>query len=527
MKVRFSITLVLFNETTSIKWVFGEKYSIKQSTIHKVKDSILSNDSKYVLFWNAEHPIPTEKILHDVISSKGDLWHIGSKIGFAESLPLLDSIQPANMLHVKVDYNIDHTSWKISFDGCLMKKSVLNSIPLQEQSKSLDVLALNFGYKAMQSGVLTRYSSLLAQEIEPCIRTKIKAKDEIVFIRNNFDKKAFIWSYLTNFSRISALRFFKEFIRKIDKLESVYEQSIDEIQLSENDCSVSIVIATLERYECLRDELKELKGLNLPAKEIIIVDQTPKENRDQSFLNDFKELPIKYLQTDKIGQCSARNMGIKNATSTFVWFLDDDMQDIPSNYLEKHLKTIYALNADVSCGIPDEIGTEYIDRSIPKVELSEGFPTNDVLVKRKLLLTVGGFDEKMDQMQSEDQEIGLRCIKSGALSVKNNQLRIIHLRAARGGLRNHNVRKITFSSSRKNVRERRLLHHSEIYLNLKHFSQEQVKKLIILNIRGTFIIRGGILKKLLKFGFALLYLPNTIVVLKKKYILANKLIEKK
>ena len=251
-------------------------------------------------------------------------------------------------------------------------------------------------------------------------------------------------------------------------------------------------------------------------KEIIIVDQTPKEKRSKEFLQSFDDLPIVYLETDKIGQCTARNKGIEVAKSKFIWFLDDDMEEIPTNYLEKHLITIYSMNADISCGIPDEIGTNYIDRSIPKIELSDGFPTNDVLVKTDFLLDAGGFDVKMDQKQSEDQEIGLRLMKNGALSVKNNQLRIVHLRANRGGLRNHNVRKITFASSRKSVFQRRFLHYSEIYLNLKHFSKQQVLKSLLLNIRGTFIIHDGIFKKFLKFLFSLLILPNTLLVLNRR-----------
>ena len=259
-------------------------------------------------------------------------------------------------------------------------------------------------------------------------------------------------------------------------------------------------------------------------KEIIIVDQTPKEKRSKEFLQSFDDLPIVYLETDKIGQCTARNRGIEAAKSKFIWFLDDDMEEIPTNYLEKHLITIYSMNADISCGIPDEIGTNYIDRSIPKIELSGGFPTNDVLVKTDFLLDAGGFDVKMDQKQSEDQEIGVRLIKNGALSIKNNQLRIVHLRASRGGLRKHNVRKITFASSRNSLFQRRLLHHSEIYLNLKHYTRKQVYKLMLLNIRGTFIIRGFITHKILKVIIGLLLFPNTLCKIIKNLRLAKNML---
>jgi GT2 family glycosyltransferase len=522
-----SIVLVVFNESYLIDWKLGSKFSIDYSTqaLRSIKEEVLQSNADYVLFWDAVHPIPTEAQLERVLQSKGNLWHIGSKAGMATYPELLDSIQPTNMIHLSVSEEIDHTSWKNSFRGSLMSLKIFELIPLAEYSNSLDIIGLDFGYKAIQSGVFTRYSSVLAQEISP-VRPEISCKDEFLFLKNNFDKKAFIWSYLMNIFKISPFEFWKVLKEKKKHFGIVFPNKIDRNILKDKDTSVSVVIATLERYPFLEKELLELSKLEIPLKEIIIIDQTPKEIRDKTFLNNFKQVPIKYIETDKIGQCSARNLGIEKAIGTFIWFLDDDMEEIPPNYLEKHLQTIYSFNADVSCGVPDEIGTKYINRSIPKIEISDGFPTNDVLAKKELLLQVGGFDIKMDQKQSEDQELGLRCFKKGALSIKNNQLRILHLRASKGGLRNHNVRKITFASSRKNLFERRFLHHSEVYLNLKHFGEKKVSKLILLNIRGTFIIRGYFLKKLVKVIFGIILLPNTLYTVSLNKRKANTLLKK-
>lgn len=506
-----SISLIVFGKKMTLNWDYGKVYFVDYSTngLLSIKDNICQDDTEYLLFWDGKNAIPTKKQLKEVLGSKGNLWHIGAKTETDSYPKLLDAIQPTSMIHLNVDSSIDHSSWKMSFKGCLMDKKIFDFISLSTYSESLDIIALDFGYKAIQSGVFTRYSQILSENIS-FSELNINFNDEFLFIKNNFDKKAFLWSYLTNFSKISPLRFYKMFKGEKISLNSVFLNEIKSDLLVDKDTSVSVVIATLERYSFLEKELLELSKLEIPLKEIIIVDQTPKEVRRKLFLDNFKQLPIKYIETDKIGQCSARNLGINTATGKFIWFLDDDMEEIPTNYLQKHLETIHSFNADVSCGIPDEIGTNFIDRSVPKIEISDGFPTNDVLVKRELLLDVGGFDVKMDQKQSEDQEIGLRLMKSGVLSIKNNQLRIVHLRASRGGLRNHNVRKITFASSRNSLTQRRFLHYSEIYLNLKHFGEKKVFKLIFLNIRGTFIIRGGVFKKSLKFLFSLFLFPHTL-----------------
>ena len=518
-----TIVLVAFNDLDDVTWEYGNKFSIKYDTqsLQACKQKILTDKSEYILFWDLKNKLPSRADLKSTITSKGNLWHIGPKLGL-DSLPrLLDEIQPTNMIHLNIDDSINHSSWKNTFKGCLLQRRVFEEISLSNYSNSLDVIGLDFGYKAIKSGVITRFSFQLSTTVTK-EKIDISKTDELYFIRNNFDAKALIWCYLTNALKISPFVFWKT-IKNINKSVSTVFNHMFYKNVKIDDYSVSIVIATLERYTVLERELKELRLLNPAVNEIIIVDQTPKEKRDGTFLNQFKDLPIVYLETDKIGQCSARNLGIKVAKSNFIWFLDDDMEEIPSNYLEKHLTVIHNLNADISCGIPDEIGTNYVDRSIPKIEISDGFPTNDVLVKKELLIAVGGFDTKMDQKQSEDQEIGLRLLKKGALSVKNNQLRIVHLRASRGGLRNHNVRKITFSSSRNSIFQRRFLHHSEIYLNLKHFNKFNIRKLLLLNVRGTFIIRGNLLQKIAKVIIGVVLLPHTIYTLRRNVIKAKKI----
>ncbi|WP_418637697.1 glycosyltransferase family 2 protein [Winogradskyella sp.] len=520
-----NITLVIFNEQNDITWELGKKFSIEYTTksLLACRDEILSVKADYIMFWDAKFPVPSTDELFCLDTSKGNLFHIGPALGIHNNPTLLDSIQPTSMLHIVANLEQDYSSWKNTFRGCLLEISVFKSIPLLDYSDSLDIIGLDFGYKAMKSGVITRFSTELSKNIVKEKDFILEKRNSLFFIRNNFDTKAFVWTYCMNFLSISPLRFFKALKTKKSNFRDVYRQPINKKSIEGKDTSVSIVIATLDRYSYLKSELEELRRLSLPANEIIIIDQTPKANRSQEFLNSFKELPIVYIETDKIGQCSSRNLGIKNATSKFIWFLDDDMEEIPAGYLSDHLETIYSLNADVSCGIPDEIGTTYINRSIPKITLSNGFPTNDVVVKKSLLDAVDGFDEKMDRLQSEDQEIGLRLIKKGALSVKNNQLRIVHLRAGSGGLRNHNVRKITFSSSRESLWQQRILNQSEIYLCYKHFSKKQVFSKLLLNVRGTFIVRGNYIKQLLKVLISFIKLPQTVLIIELRRRKAKKM----
>ena len=519
------IGLILFNETQNVSWNLGEKFSLEYSVdaFSHSRDKILSSQSDYLLFWSSEFTIPSEEDIEEVIKSPGNLWHVGPKL--ETNIALLDFVQPTSMLHVNSNLEKDHSSWKLSFKGCLMKKEVFAHVPLEGTYVSLDSLALDFGYKAVRSGVLTRYSVILSKNINSH-KSNILKRDEFLFIQKNFDKKGFIWTYLNNLGKISPFQFYK-LLRSKKSSTPIFNHKKKELNTNELQSKVSVVIATLNRYTVLLDELEELSKLDPKPSEVLIVDQTVESKKEPNFFEKIENLNINYIPSDKIGQCSARNLGVEQSMGDFIWFLDDDMKHFPKDYLKQHLETIFSYKADISCGVPHEIGTNETPRIQDRVYLSDGFPTNDVLVRKEVLQEVGGFDTKMDTLQSEDQEIGLRCVKNGALSLKNDSLKLTHLRAPQGGLRQHNVRKVTFSSSRNSLTQRRLLHFSEIYIAIKHFSKKQVKNYIRLNIRGTFVVRGNIIRKLAKAVVALVLLPSTMLSTNKRYKLARNLLNNK
>jgi len=523
-----TIALVLFNESEKVLWKHGPVHRITYTTeaLLVAKSAILNENSDYILFWDLKNELPSYEELQDVLKEKGTIWHIGSAIGLKDKPSLIEIVQPTNMNNVRINDSINHSSWKVTFKGCLLDKNVFETVPLQNFSNSLDIIGLDFGYNAMRSGAMPRFSKKLARNVKQEISTNIKVKDELAFIKKNLDIKAYIWCYMMKFFSINPLTFLSLMRLKKNVKYPIIGGRYNSMPTSMDGVQVSIVIATLNRYKVLQEELREIRGLNPTVKEIVIVDQTPIKGRDLKFLEEFSDLPIQYVTTEKIGQCSARNKGIKASTGNYVWFLDDDMKEFPKEYLLRHIQTLQEYEADISCGIPDEVDTDFIDRTSKHVFLSDGFPTNDVLLRKELLENVGGFDETMDQLQSEDQEIGLRLVKNGALSIKNNQLRLLHLRAPMGGLRTHKVRKSTFSASRNSVLKRRLLHYSEIYLSKKHFPKKNVFYLLLLNLRGTFIVRGNVLKKIIKIIIGLILLIPTIFVLSRKNYLANQMIKK-
>lgn len=74
--------------------------------------------------------------------------------------------------------------------------------------------------------------------------------------------------------------------------------------------TLSIVIPTLNRYPYLMNTVKDLSQQSFKDFEIIIVDQTDKDQAQSVY---FEELDIKYYWSEIKSASLARNIGIKEA----------------------------------------------------------------------------------------------------------------------------------------------------------------------------------------------------------------------
>ena len=98
--------------------------------------------------------------------------------------------------------------------------------------------------------------------------------------------------------------------------------------------SLAIIISTIE--ENLNSFVNNFSFKNLKnADEVIIVIQGLKENSVIPELNSFK-----VINDENYGLSSSRNIGIKNSTCDFIWFLDDDVVLINDSIdkLKSHLE---------------------------------------------------------------------------------------------------------------------------------------------------------------------------------------------
>lgn len=91
----------------------------------------------------------------------------------------------------------------------------------------------------------------------------------------------------------------------------------------------SIIIATLDRPDCLKNCIDSIFNQKYKNYEIIIIDQSD-NLLTKNIINDYKKnaqnLSIVYKKNLRKGLSLARNEGIKISTGEFICFLDDDAE---------------------------------------------------------------------------------------------------------------------------------------------------------------------------------------------------------
>jgi glycosyltransferase involved in cell wall biosynthesis len=215
------------------------------------------------------------------------------------------------------------------------------------------------------------------------------------------------------------------------------------------------------------------------------------------------------------GQCASRNLGLKEAKGDFIMFIDDD-DEIEPDLIGKHLDCLQEPGLNISNGVAHEIGAGELPVYFKHCRISDVFPTNNTMIRKKILEKSGLFDLAYDLGQRADHDLGMRLYLSGELMVLNPHIQVLHHHAPMGGLRQHKARVDTYAASRQRLFRRNLSTISDIYLAKRYFSEEQVREMLWISLLGTFSIRGGVLKRMLKILIGTFLLPYNLWTLLKR-----------
>ncbi|MFI2433599.1 glycosyltransferase [Streptomyces sp. NPDC018693] len=123
---------------------------------------------------------------------------------------------------------------------------------------------------------------------------------------------------------------------------------------------VSVIVATHNRPDMLRQCLNSLLRLDYPSFEVIVVDNAPTDDAAERLVLDQYKGRVRYLREPVAGLAHAHNRGLANARGSIAAFTDDDTL-VDSRWLSAIAES-FAQGPGVSCVtgliVPAELRTE-------------------------------------------------------------------------------------------------------------------------------------------------------------------------
>lgn len=206
---------------------------------------------------------------------------------------------------------------------------------------------------------------------------------------------------------------------------------------------VSVVVVNWNRRADVRFSLDYLARVRYPAVEPIVVDNGSADGSVEEFAarSELKLVPLE--RND--GPCAARNAGVRAARGKYVFFLDSDavLGKRTLNVLVDRLERAPDV-ALVACRI-DNWWTRRIDQWIfamphrrreHQVFDAYSFSAAGALARRDVLLSVGGFDERL-WIYNEETDLAIRLLRAGHRLVYDSAGRVYHRPSERGRAPGH------------------------------------------------------------------------------------------
>jgi len=184
---------------------------------------------------------------------------------------------------------------------------------------------------------------------------------------------------------------------------------------------ISVILSTFQRPKRLKKAIKSVLNQSFTDFELLVVDDKSKDET-KDVVGAFHDPRIRFLEMERHFGCDTRpkNRGIMESRGEYIAFLDDDNEFRPDHLLILHKELIKNEQIDVVYGdrwlidetkkIPSQIGIA-MDFKTDMLIQRNFIDTSDVLVRRKALFDVGGFDERYKKYI--DWNLWVRLMKFG------------------------------------------------------------------------------------------------------------------
>ncbi len=234
------------------------------------------------------------------------------------------------------------------------------------------------------------------------------------------------------FSALLALRKRPELVVDEERLLQL-RLNLPDVEVTEH---VEVVIPTLERPDHLLRILDDLANQDTLPVCIHVVAQG--EGSVPPVIAERKwPFEVSVYQVPWVGVCRARNLGIRKTTAKWVLLADDDVR-LPTNYVTQMLSLAIRFKVEAVNAIPDDTQIVGISPDA-RVWAWRHFLSGFALCTRDVLLTTGGFQERMEGIIFEDFELGVRIRQTGTHTMVTRELAVINEAAPTGGFRSDKI----------------------------------------------------------------------------------------
>lgn len=398
-----------------------------------------------VLLYNGN---PNLEMLEELTKGAGDLWHSALDQGFKNCFQELVYQSAVYWWFINDFKNTKGcVNWRLNADSFVVRESVWDALGgFDNQYSEAVISGLDFGFNLIRnSGGIPLYVKKLFPTT--FFEVSISKEDRYLFFLKNFKKHhSYYMLFRKGFNFYSEYKALKSASKKVSKKKNIILDYRD-LNIIKGNPTVSLVIPTMKRQEYTELLLKDHNAQTYLIKEVIIVDATPKDERDAKYYNseNFKfDVKVKW-QTTK-GSCRARNEAINMCTGDYIIFADDDVRVLP-DFVEMNIRVLQTYNASACNGL--DIMADNTNQNLHdlkqklailkdnrwKVGVAHLFSNANSCVKRTVVEKLVGNDVNFDGGYGEDADFGLRILKLGEVILHNPFSPNLHLKPPVGGYR--------------------------------------------------------------------------------------------
>ena len=473
----------------------------------------------------------------------GDIWHSSFEQGYKNAFAELIFQSCIFFWYINDFEGLDQcVSWRVNPYNFAVRKSIWEQTNgFDSDFENIQMQALDFGFRGLRYlGITPLYVKNLfeSKEIIPIV---LSIQDRHTFYLKNFKSQhAIFMIYRMGFWKIQEWKtFFKlrKSIKKRDYQSIINARSLNEI---EGNPKVSYIIPTMFRQDYTLQLLDDLSNQEYPLQEVIVVDATPKNVRDESLYSLKKypfELTVIWQQSN--GSCRARNEAIELCNGDYIVFGDDDIRVMPS-FISNHIKFLQTYKSEACNGL--DIRADHHKQNLDdlkskldnfgstrfKAGVTSNFSNANSCVKTDYVKKLIGNDVNFDGGYGEDGDFGLSLAKLGLTVLTNPYATNLHLKPPSGGYRWWGDQAKILGKKRKQQPWeldspvgliRPVPSPTVMYGIIKQFTPKQLKEYKIKHF-SYYLFKGS----KLGFIYRLIRIPYKNLQFKKSIFYANKLI---